>query len=135
MTDTFFTMIIIIDIGNSNHYSKVGGDILTMKTFDFKSGTKVMVDEHQIIIERSSGKSAMKGLFAGRAMGHMTIKMSALTGLIFFADYMVICASGLPTPNDFKITSIAEIKQYPNCIVAKEQELEELYQYLCGFIK
>jgi hypothetical protein len=106
-----------------------------MKTFDLKSGTVVMVDENQIVIERSGGKSAMKGLFAGRAMGQMTIKMSAVTGLIFFADYMVICASGLPTPNDFKLTSVAEIKQYPNCIVAKENELEELYQYLNGFVK
>ncbi|WHY69756.1 hypothetical protein [Neobacillus sp. SuZ13] len=106
-----------------------------MKTFDFKSGAKVMVDENQIIIERSGGKSAMKGLFAGRAMGQMAIKMSALTGLIYYADYLVICASGLPSPNDFKITSIPEIKQYPNCVVAKEQELEELYQYLKGFIK
>jgi hypothetical protein len=106
-----------------------------MKTFDLKSGTIVMVDENQIVIERSGGKSAMKGLFAGRAMGQMTIKMSAVTGLIFFADFMVICASGLPTPNDFKLTSIAEIKQYPNCIVAKEKELEELYQYLNGFVK
>jgi hypothetical protein len=106
-----------------------------LKTFDLKSGTIVMVDETQIVIERSGGKSAMKGLFAGRAMGQMTIKMSAVTGLIYFADYMVICASGLPTPNDFKLTSVAEIKQYPNCIVAKEKELEELYQYLNGFIK
>ena len=106
-----------------------------MKTFDLKSGTIVMVDENQIVIERSGGKSAMKGLFAGRAMGQMTIKMSAVTGLIFFADYLVICASGLPTPNDFKLTSVAEIKQYPNCVVAKEKELEELYQYLSGFIK
>jgi hypothetical protein len=57
-----------------------------MKTFDLKSGTVVMVDENQIVIERAGGKSAMKGLFAGRAMGQMTIKMSAVTGLIFFAD-------------------------------------------------
>ncbi|MGJ7923292.1 hypothetical protein [Neobacillus sp. LXY-4] len=105
-----------------------------MKTFDLKSGTKVMIDETKIVIERTGGKSAMKGLFAGRPMGQMTIKTSALTGLIFFADYLVICASGLPSPNDFKITSVPEIKQYPNCIVGKEQELEELYQYLNGFI-
>jgi hypothetical protein len=105
-----------------------------MKTFELKSGTKVMIDESKIVIERTSGKSAVKGLFAGRAMGHMSIKTSALTGLIFFADYLVICASGLPTPNDFKLSSVAEIKQYPNCIVGKEQELEELYQYLNGFI-
>jgi len=106
-----------------------------MKTFELKSGTKVMIDESKIIIERTSGKSAVKGLFAGRAMGLMSIKTSALTGLIFFADYLVICASGLPSPNDFKLTSVSEIKQYPNCIVGKEQELEELYQYLNGFIK
>ena len=56
-----------------------------MKTFDFKSGTKVMVDEHRLVIERTGGKSAMKGLFAGRAMGQMTIKTSAMTGLIHFA--------------------------------------------------
>lgn len=106
-----------------------------MKTFELKSGTKVMVDDARIMIERTSGKSAMKGLFAGRAMGQMTIKISALTRLIQFADYLMICASGLPAPNDFKLTSVAEIKQYPNCIVAKEDELTELYQYLSGFIK
>ncbi|MBZ5751336.1 hypothetical protein [Metabacillus rhizolycopersici] len=36
-----------------------------MKTFELKSGTKVMVDESRIVIERTSGKSAMKGLFVG----------------------------------------------------------------------
>ncbi|WP_338449592.1 hypothetical protein R4Z09_26020 [Niallia oryzisoli] len=106
-----------------------------MKTFELKSGTKVMVDENRIIIERTGGKSAMKGLLTGRTMGQMSIKTSALTGLIFFADYLVICASGLPTPNDFKLSSIAEVKQYPNCIVGKEQELVEIYQYLTGFLK
>ncbi|MEE3951931.1 hypothetical protein [Peribacillus frigoritolerans] len=98
-----------------------------MKTFDLKSGTKVVIDESRIVIERTGGKSAMKGLFAGRAMGQMTIKTSAVNGLIHFADFLMICASSLPTPNDFKLSSVAEIKQYPNCIVAKESELEELY--------
>ncbi len=106
-----------------------------MKTFELGSGTKVMVDESKIVIERTGGKSALKGIFAGRTMGQMSIKTSALTGLIFFADYLVICASGLPAPNDFKLTNIAEIKQYPNCIVGKEQELAEIYQYLSGFIR
>jgi hypothetical protein len=106
-----------------------------MKTFELKSGTIVMIDEVKIVIERSGGKSAVKGLFAGRTMGQMSIKLSALTGLIFFADYLVICASGLPTPNDFKLTSIGEVKQYPNCIVGKEAELAEIYQYLNGFLK
>ena len=94
-----------------------------------------MVDEHQIIIQRTGGKSAVKGIFAGRTMGQMSIKTSALTGLIYYADYLVICASGLPAPNDFKLSSVGEIKQYPNCIVGKEAELAELYQYLNGFIK
>jgi hypothetical protein len=106
-----------------------------MKTFELKSGTTVMIDESKIVIERTGGKSAIKGLLAGRTMGQMSIKTSALTGLIYFADYLVICASGLPAPNDFKLSSIAEIKQYPNCIVGKEQELGELYQYLNGYIR
>ncbi|MGG4330420.1 hypothetical protein ABEW33_27430 [Priestia megaterium] len=106
-----------------------------MKEFDLKSGTKVMVDENRIVIERTGGKSAMKGLFVGRAMGKMTIKTSAVTGVIHFSDYLMICALGLPTPNDFKLTSVDAIKQYPNCIVAKEKELEELYEFLTGFIK
>ncbi|WP_102346121.1 hypothetical protein [Bacillus sp. Marseille-P3661] len=106
-----------------------------MKTFELKSGTNVIIDENKIVIDRTGGKSAVKGLFAGRTMGLMTLKTSAITGLIFNADYLVICASGLPTPNDFKITSVNDVKQYPNCIVAKEKELEELYQYLSGFIK
>jgi hypothetical protein len=43
-----------------------------MKIFEFKSGTKVMVDEHKLVIERTGGKSAVKGLFQGRTMGQMT---------------------------------------------------------------
>lgn len=105
-----------------------------MKTFEFGSGTSVIIGERKIEIDRSGGKSAMKTLFAGRAAGFMTIKLSSVTGLIYNADYMVICASGLPTPNDFKISSIADVKQYPNCIVAKAEELKELYDYLNSLI-
>ncbi|MBA4601301.1 hypothetical protein [Thermoactinomyces mirandus] len=105
-----------------------------MKSFELKSGTKVTIDDSKIVIERTGGKSAVRGLLAGRTMGKMTMKTSAITGLIYFADYLVICASGFPTPNDFKITSIAEIKQYPNCITGKEEELEEIYQFLDGLI-
>ena len=38
------------------------------------------------------------------------IKISALTGLIQYADYLMIYASGLLSPNDFKINSIGDIK-------------------------
>ncbi|MBT2666134.1 hypothetical protein J7J00_11515 [Bacillus sp. ISL-4] len=44
-----------------------------MKTFELKSGTKVIIDESRIVIERTGGKSAMKGLFAGRAMGQKKV--------------------------------------------------------------
>lgn len=105
-----------------------------MKTFEFKSGTTVIIDEDKVIIERIGGKSAAKSLFSGRTMGKMAVKLSSITGVIHFADYLLICASGLPSPNDFKLTSVGEIKQYPNCIVAKEGELEELYNYLMKII-
>lgn len=101
-----------------------------VKEFHFKSGTSVTIGEYYIEILREDGKSAAKALFAGRTMGKMAIKKSSVTGVIFNADYLVICASGLPTPNDFKISNIADVKQYPNCIVAKEAELADLYEAL-----
>lgn len=105
-----------------------------MNEFKLKSGTIVTINDSAIEILRTDGKSALKGLFAGRTMGEMTIKLSAVTGLIQNADYLIICASGLPTPNDFKIGSIGDIKQYPNCLVGKEDELKEIYSFIKGRI-
>lgn len=101
-----------------------------MKHFRLKSGTTVEITDTKIFIDRTDGKSAMKSLFAGRTMGSMCIKTNALSGLIYNADYLVICASGLPTPKDFKISEIGDIKQYPNCIVGTSDELKEIYNYI-----
>lgn len=98
--------------------------------FSFKSGTEVTINDTSVEILRMDSKSAAKALFAGRTMGKMVIKKSAISGVIYFSDYLVICASGLPTPTDFKIANVADIKQFPNCIVAKPEELEELYAAL-----
>ncbi len=98
--------------------------------FELTSGTTVRVYDNCLVVDRNSGKAAAKALFAGRTMGTMSIKKSAITGVIFSADFLLICASGLPAPSDFKIGSIADIKQYPNCIVAKEAELKPLYEFL-----
>ena len=105
-----------------------------MKEFNLRSGTTVIVEENKVSILRNNGKSAVKGLFAGRAMGQMVIKLSSISGMIQYADYMLICASGLPTPTDFKISNIGDIKQYPNCIVGKEAELQEVYDYINNLI-
>lgn len=98
--------------------------------FELTSGTTVRIDDNRVVVERSGGKAAAKALLAGRTMGTMSIKRSAITGVIFSADYLLICASGLPAPSDFKLGSIAEVKQYPNCVVAKEAELQPLYEFL-----
>ncbi len=98
--------------------------------FQLASGTTVRVSDELVSIERTSGKAAAKALFAGRTMGSMAIKRSAVTGVIFNSDYLLICASGLPAPSDFKISNIAEVKQFPNCVVAKEAELLPLYECL-----
>ena len=105
-----------------------------MKIFNLKSGTVVEITDTKINILRTDGKSALKGLFAGRTMGQMTIKLSSISGVIQYADYLLICASGLPTPKDFKVSNTADIKQYPNCIVGKENELQEIYTYLNDLI-
>lgn len=103
-------------------------------TYSFKSGTEVIVNDNSVEIIRMDSKSAAKALFAGRTMGKMVIKKSAITGLIYFSDYLFVCASGLPSPTDFKISSVADIKQFPNCIVAKPEELEQLYNDLASLI-
>ena len=105
-----------------------------MKEFNLKSGTNVIVENNKITILRNDAKSAMKGLFAGRTMGQMVIKLSSISGMIQYADYLLICASGLPTPKEFKISTVADIKQYPNCIVGKENELKEVYDYINSLI-
>ena len=64
--------------------------------FELTSGTTVRVYDNCVVVERSGGKAVAKALFAGRTMGTMSIKKSAITGVIFNADYLLICASGLP---------------------------------------
>lgn len=103
--------------------------------FLLKSGVKVIIEDNSIQILREDAKSAAKALFAGRTMGKMVIKKSAISGLIFFADYLFVCASGLPCPSDFKVASVADFKQFPNCIVGKSEELEPLYCALHDLIE
>ena len=104
------------------------------KRIDLNSGTSIIIEESYVEILRQNAKSAVKSLFAGRTMGKMIIKKSSITGIIFNADYLLICASGLPTPSDFKILNTADIKQYPNCITAKPEELDLLYKSLLDSI-
>ena len=101
-----------------------------MKRYVLKSGTIVEISDTKIRIIRNDVKSAAKGLLSGRAMGEVSLKLSSVTGLIQNTDILLICASGLPSPNDFKISNFSEIKQYPNCIVGKNEELLEIYLYL-----
>lgn len=102
---------------------------------NLNSGTVINLNDSFIEIIREDSKSAAKSLFAGRTMGKMLINKKSISGIVFNADYLLICASGLPTPNDFKISNIADVKQYPNCIVAKNNELSELYNTLIDYIK
>lgn len=67
-----------------------------MRIFQFKSGTVVTFTDSQVRITRTDNKSAVKELFGGKAMGQMIIKRSSISGVITFADYLLICASGLP---------------------------------------
>ncbi len=103
---------------------------MSQKVFSFKSGTEVRINERDMEIIREGGKSAAKALFMGRTSGRMTIALDKISGIVYDADYLMVCASGLPMPADFKIGNTSDIKQYPNCIVAKSGELEELYNYL-----
>ena len=103
--------------------------------YELKSGTDVIVTQNRIEIIRTSGKSAMKTLFAGRTNGETVIRASSITGAVFYDDYLMIFASGFPAPSDFKIFNTADIKQYPNCIVGKNEELDPIYEDILSLIK
>jgi hypothetical protein len=83
-----------------------------MKEFDLNSGTHIAIKEKVIVITRSpSGKGSVKALLTGRQLGTTVIKISSISGLILEGDHLIICGSGLPSPKDFKMSNIADIKQ------------------------
>lgn len=102
-----------------------------MKEFQMSSGTLIVVEEKVIVITRAAtGKGSVKALLTGRHLGTAVIKISSVSGLILEGDHLIICGSGLPSPSDFKMTNIADIKKMPNCIIGKSEELSELNSYL-----
>lgn len=103
--------------------------------FKLKSGTDVIIGEKGIEILRVSGKSAFKALAMGRTMGSTFIKISSISGAVMFADYLVIFASGFSSPKDFKISNVGDIKEFPNCIVGKEEELIPIYNEIKKLIE
>jgi hypothetical protein len=102
-------------------------EVIMISGFSLKSGTSVKIENNRVHILKDDGKSASNGMFAGRAAVQIVIKLSAITAMIQNVNYLLICASGLPKPTDFKITNLADIKQFPNCIVGEEAELKEVY--------
>lgn len=101
--------------------------------FENKNQT-VTVDNKFILIERSSATSAMKSLLGGRTMGKTIIKVSSITGIHFNADMLTIMASGFNGVTDGKLSNINDIKQMPNTIVGKSEELEPIYNAILGII-
>lgn len=103
--------------------------------FSLKSGTDVIIDDKGIEIIRTNGKSAFKALALGRTMGNTYMKISSVSGAVVFADYLMIFASGFSSPNDFKISNIGDVKEFPNCIVGKKNELIPIYEEIIKRIK
>lgn len=99
-----------------------------MKEFKLSSKTIVKIDDKKVIIYRSEENSSSR--LAGGAKGKVIIKLSAIAGMIKYADYLLICASGMPTPHEFSSCNVVKIKQYPNCIVGQKEELAEIFDYL-----
>lgn len=96
--------------------------------FNLSSGTTVIFRDDKVEINREGGKAAMKGLFAGRAMGKMYIKAKSITGAILYADMLIILGSGLPGVKEFNLSKISDIKQLPNTITGKAEELNPIYE-------
>lgn len=103
--------------------------------YELKSGTTVVITDDRMEIIRTGAKSAVKSLMAGRTGGETIITASAITGAVYNNDYLMVFASGFPSPSDFKLTNIMDIKQFPNCIVGKNSELQEVYNGIIELIQ
>lgn len=99
-----------------------------MREFKLNSGTTVVIDNKKIMILREDLKNIKGNL--GRAKGKVIIRLSAVSGIIKYGDYLLICVNGLPLPKEFKSSNIVDVKQYPNCIVGTIEEVKELFYYI-----
>lgn len=96
--------------------------------FELAGGTTIELSNKFLKIIRISKEERMKSILGGRAGGEMLIKISEITGIMFDSTYMVFFACGIPSPTNFSFSKIAEIKQLPNCIIGRKEELYTLYQ-------
>ena len=101
-----------------------------MKEFRLNSGTSVAIDDTKVIILRNEDKGISKKFVAGRAKGEVVIRLSTISSLIIYGDYLLVCGLGLPTPKEFSSSNLVQIKQYPNCIVGSEEEIRGIFEYL-----
>lgn len=105
-----------------------------MKEFRLNSGTIVTIDDTKVVILRSEDKGVSKKFVAGRAKGELVIRLSSISSLIIYGDYLLICGLGLPTPKEFSSSNLVQIKQYPNCIVGNEEEIRGIFEYIKNLI-
>ncbi|SEA50268.1 hypothetical protein SAMN04515656_11234 [Eubacterium aggregans] len=107
------------------------------REFKFSTGTVVTIDDSIVDIDRTNAKSAVRGL-GGIAVGRTCIKISAISGILYFANALMICAYGFAAPSNFSALSINEKMSYPNSILGGKKDNElmaELYNHLAGIIQ
>lgn len=102
-----------------------------MKKFELGSGTTLTITEKFVEISRDEDSNSN---LSGRAKGDVLIKLSSITGLIQYKNYMLICAEGFPFPKEFASHNIIGVKQLPNCLVGDIEILDSLYSELKQFI-
>lgn len=96
-----------------------------MKEFVFKTGTKVIVTEKTVEIVRLADKAALKKTLQGRFI----MSLKNISGVIIAHRMLLICAPGFPAADKFR-GNMVEAFTFPNCLNEKNEELQELYDYL-----
>ena len=81
------------------------------------------IENGYLFINRNTGKNWL----LGRAKGDVAIKLSEISGMNLFADYLVIYAEGFHSPDGGTLGNIAALKRLPTVFVGKVDVLQKLY--------
>lgn len=81
------------------------------------------IERGYLFINRNTGKN----LLLGRAKGNVAIKLSKITGINLFSDYLIIYAEGFYSPDGGTIVNAGMLKKLPTVFVGKQNELHQLY--------
>ncbi|MBM7869280.1 hypothetical protein JOC70_000749 [Clostridium pascui] len=98
--------------------------------FNLSSGTTIIFKDDKIEIDRKGSTRAQAALHPDRTVDKikMYIKAKSITGAVLYYDMLIILGQGLPTFEELGTSKVNDIRNLPNTITGKDEELNQVYE-------